>query len=121
MGLMHAKKQLRILRAARELLARRGGWIKGSFVNDERDSYCLVGALNKAAYGSAFVGGGDMLSAARDTGVIAYWRKVYFKPDWLYLDEEIEEWNDRSRTRKREVLALLDGRIAQLEATEGGG
>jgi len=92
-----------LLRAARALLARQGGWCKGVSrrYRGSTVSYCALGACQVNAHG---VIDGVYLTAVTEL------RKAAEEP-------HISLWNDHST--KRQVLAGFDAAIAELENTNG--
>lgn len=98
------KRAAKVLRAARELLARPSGWIKGRMkgYNGVRSTmaYCSLGALRAAA------GDYEFGPKARD----AY----YFLTE-VVGNQGIIEFNDSSKTRKQDVLDAFDRAIQYAE------
>lgn len=110
------QNKLKVLRRMRELLGRRGGWIKG-MADNGRGGFCLLGAESVALaeltgereqvawrYDKA----GRKLSldrAARDRGYDLDVGNAY----------PVALFNDAKKTRKKDVLALIDEKIAELE------
>jgi len=109
---------LRILREARDLLARPYGWVKQSTIrhrskqNGGGYAYCAVGAIHFAATGQ------DGYTDKRNhpewaaASLVAEEMGVYRS-----LPDHIPEWNDHRDTRKKDVLAAFDKAI--LRAEEG--
>ena len=98
-------RKLAILHRMRELLERRGGWVKETLDNG-RGGYCLLGAESRAIrelYGKSVLNtGGRKLSiyAAAKARGFPY----------------VSAFNDSPKTRKADVLALVDEKIAELSA-----
>lgn len=87
------KPTTRALRAARELIGRRGGWHRGWFHNEEQTAFCLSGALNQvAAPGRAYT----LVQRAIGSRV---------------RHTSISGFNDSPKTRKKDVLEVLDEAI----------
>lgn len=83
----------------------RGRWVKGFYgvwdtvAGSFTDQHCLVGWLK--------VGAGDY-GRAEDIA------KRCLLPLLPYKVAHLEMWNDRSRTRKKDVITLLERAIAQV-------
>lgn len=87
------KPTTKALRAARELIGRREGWHRGWFFNEERTAFCLSGALQHShAPGRAYT---LVQQAIRS--------RVHHT--------SITGFNDSPKTRKKDVLAVLDEAI----------
>lgn len=101
------KRKLAVLKRMRELLGKRGGWIRYSF-NNGIGGYCLLGAENES-----------LLELYRQNGLL-------IDPDGSRLSiheaamnrgyRRVSRFNDDPKTRKKDVLALLDEKIAELES-----
>lgn len=117
-------QKIKVLKRTRELLARRGGWTQGSFWkkhyqnSEEIPAMCLAGAAQYAA---------DELGYLKSDV-----EKNIFMGDY-YLDseevaneislldlvqskgfEDVPDFNDTGGTDKKDVIALIDERLAQL-------
>lgn len=92
---------LEILRRARHLVARPGGWCQG-WMQKADGSVCIVGALGLSA---GPMGGNLLYDAAALLN-----RHLGFEGDMLAL------WNDRPGRAQEEVVALFDAVIADVEA-----
>jgi len=101
------KKKLEILKKMRTILSRPNGWIKDVLENGA-GGYCLLGAERKALeelYGVSYrhvdSNGAKLIGKAvvRDRGFGA-----------------VDEFNDAKKTKKKDVIALLDEMIAQFES-----
>lgn len=113
---MKLKKNLyaaRKLRAARALLAKPMGWIKGGSKQEGRGrgqtavGYCLTGAIDEVGDGVAI----KYLDEALPT--LKMLRKMSGS---LYSPRSrIQAFNDRDATRKADVLALIDKAIAMAD------
>ena len=106
---MTKKRKLAILRRMRELLGKRGGWIQGAYHNDEGGS-CLLGAGSQAAsevLGKHVTGGQFGVDLAPKISLTEAAKKRGFSGLW--------QFNDSPKRKKKEVLALLDDKIAELE------
>jgi len=118
-------QKLKVLKRTRELLERPGGWVQGTFwtgkytkqgLREDIPKMCLAGAAQWAAGELGYLSG---------SGITQYDRLATTEvADHISLRdlarekgfEGVPEFNDRSRTRKKDVLALIDERIAQLQA-----
>src|SRR5690242_15799378 len=101
---MKEKPTTRILKAARALIARRGGWYKGYYFDSTTGAVCALGAINKAATGNPCnwsKNGKPVVGVNRAYGLLAKAAGAKYVPDW----------NDRSRTRKKDVLEAFDKAI----------
>lgn len=94
----------RVLLRAADILAKRGAWTQGAFAkstlgnnvdakNPEAVCYCLLGAIMKA--------GGRV----HENNVMKKFLKV----------ENLANWNDASKRRKKEVIAALRGAAATIK------
>lgn len=86
----------RVLREARDIIAS-GHWTKGAFMRCVEDevTYCLIGAVRKAATSNAF--GGDPLALDFVSEAV---------PERFCGD--IAYFNDNRMTQQADVLAVLD-------------
>lgn len=112
------RQRLEILREARRRLARPRGWTKGSYrrdhaASDGGASFCLVGAVNHTArdlFPAKFGGENHLSEASNDLVRLlsvegAVQRKGF---------SSVPNFNDAGKTRKAEVLAVLDEKIEEL-------
>lgn len=110
-----------ILTKARELLARPKAWIKGDYArasnghpvtSDSKSAvcWCASGALTSAAGPFFRVNADERIRARKALGDAV--RKAHPKFGG------VEEFNDASRTRKRDVLALFDLAIRRAKKTK---
>jgi hypothetical protein len=127
---MPKETRLKILKAVRSLLAERGRWVKGSYMTTynmetnktlAKPAFCLIGGINhiistelsfheRAKYDLLRVTAGTSITdagAAALSVLDAVKKRGY---------ENVPDFNDKSRTRKRDVIALLDEKIAETEA-----
>jgi hypothetical protein len=108
------RTKVELLRRARALLARPKGWDKGwERLNDgyEYPAYCLGSACQVAAQEM------DLFRPGQETN---YSTDVADQISLLKLVRErgygsVVSFNDSRDTRKKDVLAVIDERIAQLE------
>jgi hypothetical protein len=103
-----------ILIKARELLARPGGWTRGALARAGRfgdpvaigspkaTGFCLSGALMQAAEAEAEYADSTAIYRAACARVLRV----------LPLSQPLTVFNDRPKTRKKDVLAVLDKAIA---------
>jgi hypothetical protein len=108
-GLTDVRTQ--ILLDTRSLLARRGGWCKGTLHENKnkRDSYCVYGAVRRVAQHhnvnlALHPDGHAVIQAI----LLALGEPQGFDP------EPIAKFNDVKSRRKHEVLSLLDRAIEYL-------
>lgn len=113
----NAADVVRVLRRAREILTPEGAWVQMMTAcnaagrlcfafEDEAVSFCLSGALGRAAYKESMVRYLELVDAARDE--LADWGKS----EGLFRSEDLTAWNDAHGRTQEEVLALLDAVIA---------
>jgi hypothetical protein len=107
-------KPSEILRGARELLEKPGAWTRGWFARDEFGGTVNSGLDHEAckwcAYGALQRVSGKLVphDAARFLDKV-----IGREHPWT-----IAEWNDKSRTRKSDVLSAFDEAIALAEHEE---
>lgn len=100
------KTALQILIAARKLIARRGGWVKGTYaktasgkttdiLSPDAAAFCSIGAIMKVGMG----GPGSMYPHACNHLAVA---------SGIF---DIPAFNDKPATTKRQVLAAFDKAI----------
>lgn len=112
-------KRLRrkIVLDAHALLARRGGWIKGSWKEiggDGKPKFCLVGAINEAARMNGLTYDRDVPIGRTDEAVAeAISIETYIRRERPKFGAAMA-FNDDRKTRKRDVLAVLDGYAEEL-------
>lgn len=104
------KTQKAILRAALELLETHG-WGKGSYYNEDKDCYCLVGAVNKVVGGSPLIPeslpGSRELVRRRDAAL----ELLGFPAPGP--NHDAVDWNDRKRRRFAHIKARIEKALAQ--------
>jgi hypothetical protein len=113
-------EKLRILRKAREILARPWGWCKHSFVTKGRKpqtgyfSYCALGAITLAEGGSVSPGPSTRSGrkAADDLARTLGWKNRRGSGDALTY---VMRFNDADETRKCDVIDALDRTILRIE------
>lgn len=109
------KPSVKILVEARALLARRGGWVRGALYQQRigsEASYCSMGALNKVAVGFAVT-----YQAPERRGFKTAERALAQAMGpyrHMLPSDAIIRFNDRSKTRKKDVLAAFDRAIEAL-------
>jgi len=113
-----------ILTGMRALLARRGGWSKGTFRESKVSrggeiypSFCLAGAANAAAIelGIDAAAYTDEVVKALSIEALAAAKLASIGARYDRHDGPATfEFNDRSKTRKSDVLALVDEKLAEL-------
>lgn len=108
------KRKLAVLKEARRLIARPKGWAKGVWWDDvegkDYQALCLGAACQRAAQNLGFADG-DI----RTTDVamrVSLSRLLKKKTGNSY----IPTFNDARGTRKKDVLALIDEKIAELSS-----
>jgi hypothetical protein len=110
------QQKIELLKRVRKMLARPRGWAKGSWElpNPGRsyDAYCLATACQVAAI---------EMDLVRPEMHLKYHIGVAEEISLLTLVRKrdsysIPNFNDRVETKKKDVLAVVDERIAQLEA-----
>jgi len=122
------KQRLAILQATRTNLARPRGWVKGVFrktYDDGEIGYCLAGAAKHEA-GRLYP---DRFTYVDESRLVKALSLDALAQAKLAHDRDRESadkagsgyvftfrFNDRSKTRKRDVLALLDEKIAETQA-----
>lgn len=99
---MDNKQLIKVLKQARALLAKRGGWIKGQSDNGN-GSYCATGAIFEVV--PDYERRNDAYSSLASKLPKAY-QGIYPDPG-----SDIVGFNDRSATRKKDVLSLFDRAI----------
>ncbi len=109
------KPTTKILKEARELIARPHGWVKGQSktgVHTKKGlvtAYCATGALRE-------------VGAVIEHGVVRRYLPGHQKARRLLREElpmgiyNVESFNDESYTRKKDVLALYDRAIEKSQA-----
>ena len=117
-----------ILVRARAKLARRGGWVKGFWARRDdagQPQFCIVGAINRAAQevGLRYQDGRwidrtdarvvQAISLDSFTGPFAAEVLGRLNADGMPFKYAMT-FNDDKRTRKKDVLALLDAYIEEL-------
>lgn len=115
--------KLAILRESRALIARYGGWTKGTwkrYSDNGRVQYCLVGAINEAAkkHGLTYHSGdeiGRSDAAVASAISIDTYAKTWGESHGYQAVEGAMSINDAGKTRKKDVLALVDDYIEKLE------
>lgn len=93
------------LRKVRELLARRGGWTQNTSSAVRPDgtwAYCLRGAINEVTSADSY----------RDRILL-----VDLILDQIGKFESVEDFNDNWKTRKRDILEVVDRAIESQEKT----
>jgi hypothetical protein len=110
------QQKVELLKRVRKMLARPKGWAKGSWElsNPDRSypAYCLATACQVAAVEMDLVQPGMQLKYHTDVANEISLLKLVKQRD----SYSIPNFNDRDETKKKDVLALIDERIAQLEA-----
>lgn len=99
-------RDLAVLRAAREEIARPGGWCKGEYHNIW-GGHCAVGAIEVAL-------GMRSLKAAKEIAT------RLLVPALPYSSTTVAGFNDWSFRLKEDVLALYDRAIARVEKQRDG-
>lgn len=94
----------KILRGARDLIARRGGWTQNTYDNG-RGAYCAVGALRQVACGNTY------LPNRAPAGYTNAYRLLDRTSGGNILG-----FNDRGSTRKKDVLTAFDRAIELAES-----
>ena len=129
------KKKIAVLKRARKILSRPGAWTRGSWKSQKaskRDGYkghafCLLGGLIEAYEEETGVkyrenglvleqsGGGQLAEQLSISTLIR--AKQGFPKGFSENDAALVfNYNDARRTTQAKVVALIDERIAQLEA-----
>lgn len=107
------KNRLLVLKEMRELLARPDGWTKGAFSRERflkdhhMHAYCLLGAERHVLLRLGITPFKD-LDGAKLSIRTAVKRRGF---------DDVINFNDNHTTRKKDVLALLDECIAELEGS----
>jgi len=104
------QRKLKILIRMRGLLGKRKGWIQGSY-EDYTGGYCLLGAGAQATndvIGTDIGGDEFALDIAPKLSIIKSVKDRGFDFVWRFTDSK--------KTRKKDVLALLDEKISELSA-----
>ena len=125
MKLKLTKTQKRaILTGMRALLVRPGGWTKGTFSagrvgrkGEIYRSYCLAGAANDAALNIGISADRYSVDVVEALSIEALAAAKLAAMGARYDREQgpaTFEFNDRSKTRKSDVLALVDEKLAEL-------
>lgn len=102
-----------VLKSAKKILEK--SWVKG-FLHAHADSHCMVGAVRKALYGSAYtpvvtqVGHEAMELLARHLP----WMPEPEYPDWDWAQQVLPSFNDHPSTRVEDVLTVFDKALAEL-------
>lgn len=122
------KKKAEILRKTRELLDRPKGWTKHTFsrpISKGPDAfpymhaYCVAGAAYKASrilYGyDADLSEAELVKAL---SIDALARARLASEGVEVAEDEVATYlyNDRSTTRKKDVISLIDEKLAEIEA-----
>lgn len=98
-----------VLKKARALLAKRGGWIRGAFYKGRRDNpkaLCAMGAINFAATGDPAI-----ITSPGSVKAIRVLQKIIGH-------DQVGEWNDDPRRTKRYILAGISEAIKLAKAAK---
>lgn len=110
---MTKKEKVALLVAARALLARPKGWVKGTaceYVGGKLDyAYCATGACRHIAGEWVVIG-----ASLKTTKLIRELRLTLKDDGDKYCDVIV--FNDKPATRKKDVLSLFDRTIERLSA-----
>lgn len=125
---MRKRDRIAILKGMHSRLSRPGGWVQGAFRRPRVDkngkhfvAFCLAGAAQDAAYERGIyrpVGDGNIV---RELGIDALAlaklaetspRKAALHDDG-YAGSPTMGYNDYSRTRKRDIIALVNEALAK--------
>lgn len=102
---MNNKEIVKVLKRARALLAKRGGWIKGNSFDNE-GGYCATGAIYSAM---------EPAPTLISEKLIIYQELASQLPDEYSCGtsrcDDIRRFNDDPKTTKRQVIALFDKAI----------
>jgi hypothetical protein len=115
------ERALRVLRAARALIARPYGWTKYTREKQVKQgtAYCAIGALHRASQQETAThwDGYELSKSVLSRAAL----KRLMGPEALPQDYEplttISLYNDSENTKKKDILNLFDEAIETLEAT----
>jgi hypothetical protein len=119
------EQKRKILKGMRSRLERPGGWVQNVFTDRSKEdtrgypSFCLAGAANDAAKEiGIFDGYGDQDAVVKALSIDALAAAKLGAKAQAEVEESGEvatyTFNDRSKTRKKDVLALVDEKLAEL-------
>lgn len=96
----------KVYRKTRDLIAKKGNWIKGNYYEEGR--YCLLGALRKVSLDNPWGPGSD---EELERVVLQCVKEIHpkrFTDKKLGWPLDITGFNDHDRTTHKDVLAVLD-------------
>lgn len=117
---MKKAQKIELLKRVRKMIARPKGWSKGSWstrnLDREYPAYCLAAACQVAANEIGLMPdmGGDFTIFSTEVADHVSLKKVVQSRGFGY----VPGFNDHDDTRRKDVLSVIDERIAQLEAGE---
>jgi hypothetical protein len=103
---MQRKWRQGIFNRAADIIEKRG-WCQKTRMDETTGAVCLIGAIALALNRDTVLGLVDY-QFCRDLQ-----ERLPIPMRERYSPLDLEEWNDRSRTSKRQVLKLLRGEVAQ--------
>lgn len=101
----------KIYRKTRDLIAKKGNWIKGDYYYED-GKYCLLGALRKVSVGNPWDYGSD---EELERVLLQCVREIHpkrFSDKKLGWPVDTTGFNDHERTTHKDVLKVLDCAIA---------
>lgn len=103
------KDVIRVLKKARKLVSRKGGWTKGANARDAAGDEC---DSRQTCARSFCMGGAILHSTSLDS-----WPLVHDAREAIHnvVDSHMEAYNDAKHRRQKQVIAAFDRAIKKLE------
>lgn len=95
--------------SARNILTE-SGWTQGMCQNSYDGSLCLVGSINKALSGNAFLASEEFPLTKEFTNLVIFRNNLLklIEKDYISIDQKPHQWNDYRYRTFDEVINLLD-------------